>query len=60
MADTDPIEKFRDYILQEDLLSEEELDSLAEESQKDIEAAVQFAEDSPEPDPEALYEDVLA
>ena len=60
LADTDPIEKFRDYILQADLLSEEELDNLAEESQKDIEAAVQFAEDSPEPDPEALYEDVLA
>lgn len=59
-ADVDPLDVFREYAIENDLMSEEELDKLREESKQDVEEAVTFAKESPEPAPEALYEDVLA
>lgn len=59
-ADVDPLDVFRDYAIENGLLTEEELDELREESKRDVEEAVKFAKESPEPAPEALYEDVFA
>ena len=39
-------------------VSREELDSIGSEIEAIIDAAVQFAEESPFPEPDALYDDV--
>ena len=56
----DPIERFKATVLEDGLLTQEEVD----EAKRDIEAivaeAITFAEESPEPSPEALYENVYA
>jgi pyruvate dehydrogenase E1 component alpha subunit len=59
-AEVDPLDVFREYAIENGLLTEDELNDLREESQKDVEAAVKFAKESPVPEPEALYEDVFA
>ncbi|MGY4104655.1 thiamine pyrophosphate-dependent dehydrogenase E1 component subunit alpha [Ignavigranum ruoffiae] len=60
LASTDPLEVFRKYAIESGLMTEEELNEIREASQKEVEAAVKFAEESPEPQAEALYEDVFA
>lgn len=60
LADSDPLDVFREYAIEHGLLSEEELDEIRAQSEADIEAAVEFAKTSPEPSPEALYEDIFA
>lgn len=60
LAEVDPLDVFRQYAIENGLLTEAELDKLREESIKDIEEAVKFAKESPEPAPESLYEDVFA
>nr|WP_240430612.1 thiamine pyrophosphate-dependent dehydrogenase E1 component subunit alpha [Suicoccus acidiformans] len=60
LAETDPIVEFRKYMVENNIFTDEEIDQIEEESRKDIEAAIEFAEKSPEPDPESLYEDVYA
>ena len=56
----DPIERFKATVIEDGLLTQEEVD----EAKRDIEAivaeAITFAEESPEPSPEALYENVYA
>lgn len=59
-ADVDALDVFRKYAIENDLLSEEELDEIREQSQNDIKEAVEYAQNSSEPDPKALYEDVFA
>lgn len=60
LADTDPLDIFRDYAVEHGLLTLEELDEIRAQSEADIEAAIKFAEESPQPRPESLYEDVFA
>lgn len=60
LADSDPLNVFREYAIEHGLLSEEELDEIRAQSEADIEVAVEFAKTSPEPSPEALYEDIFA
>ncbi|MGT2906297.1 thiamine pyrophosphate-dependent dehydrogenase E1 component subunit alpha [Streptococcus dentiloxodontae] len=59
-ADVDPLEVFRDFVIEHNLLSEEELDDLLEESKKAVEEAIAFAQESPIPQESALLEDVFA
>lgn len=54
----DPIGIFRKFILDEEVATEEELDEQGEEAEKIIQDAVEFAESSPDPSQEALFEDV--
>ena len=60
LADTDPLDIFRDYAVEHGLLTLEELDDIRAQSEADIAAAIKFAEESPQPRPESLYEDVFA
>ncbi len=53
----DPIPAFAARLEQESVVSDNERDILEEEVAAQIAAAVQFAEDSPFPDPKNLYED---
>ena len=58
--DEDPIGVYRKYLIKEEIATEEELDSQDDEAEEIIEEAVQFAESSPNPEPEALFEDIYA
>lgn len=54
----DPILQFKERVLATALLSEADLARIEQEVTDLIEEAVRFAEESPLPDPELLYEDV--
>ena len=54
----DPIGIYHRYLIGEGIASEDELDDLDKKVEDEIRDAVEFAESSPEPAPEALYENV--
>jgi pyruvate dehydrogenase E1 component alpha subunit len=56
----DPIIRFQEFCLNEELLAPDEMDQIREQAYAEIEAARVFAEDSPEPDVETLEEGVYA
>ena len=56
----DPILKFRKYLVENELATDEELDKLEEVSKQKIEASVEFAKNSPEPTIESAFEDIYA
>lgn len=56
----DPIVRFQKYLIQEGVLTEEEAEELALKARQAVEEAVRFAEESKEPDPEAVMEGVYA
>jgi pyruvate dehydrogenase E1 component alpha subunit len=56
----DPIGIFRKYIIEEGIASEAELDEQDEEAERIVQEAVDFAEASPEPDDDALFEHIYA
>lgn len=56
----DPIGIFRRYILQNQLASEEELNDLDDKAVADVNEAAEFAEASPEPGAEELWQHIYA
>ena len=52
----DPITVFRDRLLAEDVISEKEVDEMRERVEKRVLEAVEFADASPEPPLESLYD----
>jgi pyruvate dehydrogenase E1 component alpha subunit len=56
----DPIGIFHAYLVEKGLASADELSALDQKAADDLAAAVQFAESSPEPAPEMLWEHVYA
>ncbi len=54
----DPIGKLCGRLLDEELLSHEDIEAIDAEAIAEVEDAVAFAESSPDPDPEELYTDV--
>jgi pyruvate dehydrogenase E1 component alpha subunit len=54
----DPIPAFGELLLREGIIDEDELAQIDAEAIARVDAAVQFAEDSPFPPPESLYDDV--
>ena len=56
----DPIGIFRKYIMEEGIATEDELDEQDEEAERIVQEAVDFAEASPEPDDDALFEHIYA
>jgi pyruvate dehydrogenase E1 component alpha subunit len=57
---SDPIERFKTYALAESLISEEEIIDIEKETADAVEAAVKFAQESPEPELGSLYDHVYA
>lgn len=60
LADRDCIKEFIEKASAKKLLTKQQVDAIQQQSVKDIAAAVKFAQDSPEPEDELLYEDVFA
>ena len=58
--ENDPIGVYRKYLLEQKIATDEELIEIDAQANADVQAAIQFAESSPEPAPEALFEDVYA
>ena len=56
----DPIKKFAAYLTEQNLATAEELKDIDRKIQAVVDDAVQFAEQSPEPDPSELYRFVFA
>lgn len=56
----DPIKRLREYMLENDLLTEEEIVETEQRATNDMEAAVEFAKSSPEPAIETVTDDVYA
>jgi len=54
----DPIGKYQKYLLEKSIATEAEVAEVEKAANDEAEAAVQFAETSPEPEPEALFEDI--
>ena len=52
--------RFRGFLTGEGVASEKELDGLDARAQKDIEAALEFSNKSPEPKIENIFDDVYA
>jgi pyruvate dehydrogenase E1 component alpha subunit len=52
----DPIKTFRDRLLAEDAISEEEVEEMRERIERRVTEAVEFADASPEPPLESLYD----
>ncbi|MBA1335026.1 MAG: Acetoin dehydrogenase E1 component alpha-subunit [Firmicutes bacterium] len=54
----DPIKRFEKRVMDENLMSRNELDQIKEQVKKSIEEAVEYAKNSPYPDPEELFDDL--
>lgn len=56
----DPIERLKTYILDNDIAKEEDIEEIQNEIEDTILEAIDFAEESPFPEDDALYEDMFA
>lgn len=56
----DPIEKLKEYIINNSVASDADLKKIEEQVQQNVNKAEEFALESPMPPPEALYEDVYS
>lgn len=56
----DPIKRFIDHLKDAGLLTEDELSTMDADVQTEVDDSAEFADDSPEPDDEALYDHVYA
>jgi pyruvate dehydrogenase E1 component alpha subunit len=56
----DPIKKLATYLTDKQLAEAEELKAIEKRIQAEVDEAIQFAQDSPEPDPSELYRFVFA
>ena len=54
----DPINLYREYLLKNKFCTEEDLKTIDKEIKQIIEETVEFAQNSPEPDPDELYTEV--
>jgi pyruvate dehydrogenase E1 component alpha subunit len=58
--ENDPIGIYRRHLTENDIASSGELDDIDVQVEEEVNEAVEFAESSPEPAPEALFEDIYA
>lgn len=56
--ENDPIGIYRAHLTKEKIASEKELDAIDDQVAEEIQAAVQFAEESPEPAIDELFADI--
>lgn len=59
-GEQDPINKFTTYLVEQNLADYQELENIKKQIEEKIDQAVQFAQDSPEPDANELYRYIFA
>jgi TPP-dependent pyruvate/acetoin dehydrogenase alpha subunit len=57
---SDPIERFREVVERQGVLAASDADALHQACVAELDAAIAFAEQSPEPEPQTLEDDVYA
>lgn len=60
LIDRDPLNLFKQYAIENNLLTKKQATAIEKRSVKTIEGAVEFAQNSPIPKPESLLTDVFA
>lgn len=58
--ENDPIGIYHNYLTAQKVATEDELEDIVKRVESEVADAVKFAEESPEPPPEALFEDIYA
>jgi pyruvate dehydrogenase E1 component alpha subunit len=53
-----PIDRFRKFLMEKNSISEKTLNEIDKEAEKEIQEAVEFAENSPEPADEDLFKNI--
>ena len=56
----DPISKFAAFLKESNLLTEEEMEALKKQVQEELEEAIRFAEESPDPTADSVVQDVYS
>ncbi len=56
----DPITVLKEQLLEDGVASADELDAISAQVEEEVEEAIRFADESPFPEPEALFEDIYA
>ncbi len=54
----DPMKKYREFLVKKKIATNEELDEIVKRSEKEVDDAVEFAKNSPDPTLDIAYEDV--
>lgn len=57
---TDPIERMKSYILDKKIAKKADIEEIENKVEEEVLEAVEFADETPFPEPEALYEDMFA
>lgn len=60
LARGDPIARLAKHLHEEGIAGQARLDAIQREVKEKVQAAMRFAEENPEPDAAALYEDLFA
>ena len=55
----DPLDLYREKLIEKGIVTEEEADEIEEKTEERLQEAVEFAKNSPNPDPQELYEDIF-
>ena len=58
--ENDPIGIYHKYLTENNIATAEDLEDIDQRVEKEVQEAIQFAESSPEPAPEALFENIYA
>jgi len=56
----DPLERMKTYLIDESIVKQKKLDEIEEVVEKEVLDSIDYAEESPFPEPEALYEDMFS
>jgi pyruvate dehydrogenase E1 component alpha subunit len=55
----DPVERMKSYLIENDILKDEEVEKMIDDIENEVMEAIEFADETPFPEPEALYEDMF-
>ena len=55
----DPVERMKSYLLENDILKDKEIEKMIDDIENEVMEAIEFADETPFPEPEALYEDMF-
>lgn len=56
----DPLLRFQSYLIKEEIIPDYEVEAIKNANRKIINEAIEYAKNSPWPEPQALYEDIFA
>lgn len=56
---TDPVERMKSYLIDEKIVKKEKIEEIQDKVEDEVLEAIEFAEESDFPEPEALYEDMF-